>query len=134
MISAQNAVPEPMAEALLTEVLAVLALPQLAPLFGPDALAEASITGLVGSTGVAGQIDRMYVGDDQIVIADFKTGAMPDTPPPAYQRQLALYAALVEQLYGDRPIVCFLIWTERAAIQEVTPAMRTAALNKILID
>ncbi len=134
MISAQNAVPEPMAEALLTEVLAVLALPQLAPLFGPDALAEASITGLVGSTGVAGQIDRMYVGDDQIVIADFKTGVMPDTPPPAYQRQLALYAALVEQLYGDRPIVCFLIWTERAAIQEVTPAMRTAALNKILID
>ena len=45
----------------------------LAPLFAADAMAELSVTGEVGGIGVAGQIDRMHVGDSRVLIADFKT-------------------------------------------------------------
>ena len=59
----------------------------------------------------------------------FKTGPMPQVTPAAYTRQMALYAALLEQIYPDDDIVTLLVWTEAAQIQELSADARQAALN-----
>jgi ATP-dependent helicase/nuclease subunit A len=97
-------------------------------LFGSAALAEISISGVVAGFGVAGQIDRLYVDAAHVLIGDFKTGPRPATTPDSYIRQMALYGALMAQIYPQRDIVTWLIWTEAAAVEAITPAARKAAL------
>ena len=128
MIEAQKELPAEPALALAAEVRHVLAMPELAPLFGPDALAEISVSGLVQGVGVAGQIDRLHVDAKRVLIGDFKTGPRPAITPDAYVRQMALYGALMAQIYPQRDIVTWLIWTEVAAVEAVAPDTRVAAL------
>ena len=117
------------AQSAADEVMAVIHNPSCARLFAADALVEVAINGTVGSHLVAGQIDRCHIGADDIVIADFKTGRPSEGPvPPTYCRQMALYAALLGQIYPDRPITCWLVWTETASIQEIPEAARSEAL------
>jgi ATP-dependent helicase/nuclease subunit A len=74
---------------------------------------------------VSGQIDRLVVGAAEVVIADFKTNETPPKTaaavPKSYLRQMALYAAVLGQLYPDRPIRAALVWTETAEITEIPP-------------
>jgi ATP-dependent helicase/nuclease subunit A len=128
IIAAQKELSAEAAMALATEVRHVLAMPELAALFGPDALAEISVSGLVQGLGVAGQIDRLHVDSTRVLIGDFKTGPRPATTPDAYVRQMALYGALMAQIYPQHEIVTWLIWTEVAAVEAVAPAARDAAL------
>ena len=117
---------------LKNEVFTILNDPRFVDLFAPDALAEVPVTGMVRDRGVSGQIDRLYVGDDNVILADFKTGiGYEDIPPETYQRQMALYAALIAEIFPNKPIVCWLIWTETARIQEITDSMRASALARI---
>ena len=98
---------------ILQRVQGIIEMPKLVPLFSSQALAEVPINGRVYGVGVAGQIDRLYVDEDQIILADFKTGQRPDGPPPhGYVEQLALYDALLGQIYPDRQITSWLIWTQ----------------------
>ena len=39
--------------------------------------------------------------------------------PPAYIRQLALYRAVVGELYPDRPVRAALIWTDVPDLMEI---------------
>ncbi|ADE39504.1 UvrD/REP helicase [Candidatus Puniceispirillum marinum IMCC1322] len=120
---------------LKNEVFTILNDPRFGNLFTPDALAEVPVTGMVRDRGVSGQIDRLFVGDDSVIIADFKTGiANEDSPPETYQRQMALYAALIGEIFPNKPIVCWLIWTETARLQEITASMRALALARIFGD
>ena len=111
-----------------------MAMPELAPLFAADAMAELSVTGEVGGIGVAGQIDRMHVGDSRVLIADFKTGPRPATTPDAYVRQMALYAALMQQIYPHREVETWIVWSEVAAVEIIGPDVRSAALEAITGD
>ena len=128
LLAAHRDVPEDVAARLADEVKAVMDLPDLAPIFGPDALAEVSVSGVVGGVGVAGQIDRLHVGESRILVADFKTGARPVQTPADYHRQMALYAALLAQIYPQRQIVTWLVWTEDRSIEEIDGAVRDSAL------
>ena len=126
-------------ETLFHQVEAVIGLPELAPLFTEDALAEANITGLVGGLTVQGQIDRLAVLEDKIIIADFKTGLPPDSVPntspeipAAYLRQMALYGALAEQIYPDKTIECLLIWTQSLQVTQVPASARKQTLDVLL--
>lgn len=113
---------------LADEVALVMAMPALAPLFGEDAMAELSVTGEICGIGVAGQIDRMHVGDGRVLIADFKTGPRPAATPEAYVRQMALYAALIQQIYPDHAIETWIVWSEEAAVEIVDPDARDVVL------
>jgi len=102
------------------EVLAILAHPGLAPLFGPAGRAELALTGLAGGNVVVGRVDRLAVLPDAVLVADFKTGrAAPrriaDTPV-LYLRQMAAYRAVLEGLYPDRVVRCALVWTQDARV------------------
>ncbi|WP_419728069.1 double-strand break repair helicase AddA [Lichenicola sp.] len=118
-----DGLPADAAAGLATQVLAVLAHDLLAPLFDPDALAEQPISGLVGGVVITGQIDRLRVLPDRVLVCDFKTNrrtpARPEDVPVPYLRQMAAYRALLTALYPDRRIECALVWTQETAVMRL---------------
>jgi len=100
---------------LLDEALAVLGDPEAGPLFGADSRAEAPIVGRLGRVVVAGQVDRLAVLGDRILLIDFKTNRSPPVAiantPPLYLRQMALYRALLRDIFPDKSIICYIGWT-----------------------
>ena len=40
--------------------------------------------------------------------------------PPAYVRQLALYRAVLQKLYSDRPVRAVLVWTDIPDLMELS--------------
>jgi ATP-dependent helicase/nuclease subunit A len=109
------------AEGLVDQVMGVLRLPALAPLFGPEGRAEQPLSGLVGGQVVSGVVDRMAVLPDAVLIADFKTGRAAPAEvvetPVRYVRQLAAYRAVLQGLFPGRGVLCWLVWTEGAVAQ-----------------
>ena len=111
----------------LREVMAVLDNPDHGAFFGPQSRAEVPIVGQIGqgpsAVTVAGQIDRLAVFDTRVVILDYKTNrpapAAVDDVPAAYRAQLRGYRDLVAQLYQDRPVECYLLWTDGPRLMRV---------------
>ena len=100
---------------IVAETCAVLDLPEARFLFGPESIAEAPITGVVGETVISGQIDRLAIGERTVSIVDYKTNQSPPeeaaVTPPAYLRQMAAYRILIRRLYPGCSVECFLLWT-----------------------
>jgi ATP-dependent helicase/nuclease subunit A len=71
----------------------------------------------------------------EVLLADYKTTARPprdgEPLPPAYVAQLALYRALLEEIYPSRRVRPFLIWTSGPIVRELTGAELEAALTAI---
>ena len=128
---ARDLAPE-VVRSLAEEVLAVMAMPELAPLFGAEAMAELSIAGEVGGIGVAGQIDRMHVGDSRVLIVDFKTGPRPAATPESYVRQMALYAALMQRIYPDLDVETWIVWSEDATVEPIGADARNAVIKSLI--
>ncbi|MBY0381804.1 MAG: double-strand break repair helicase AddA [Xanthobacteraceae bacterium] len=112
---------------LADQVIALIGTSEFANLFGPDSRAEVSIAGRIetrdGVALVSGQIDRLVIGESEIMIVDYKTNHAPpdrisDVPSP-YLKQLALYRAVLRKLYANRTVRCALLWTETATIMEI---------------
>ena len=74
------------------------------------------LAGVVGDQVIAGQVDRLVVGEDEVLVIDYKTNrappATPERVPAAYLRQMAAYGALLRQIYPDRRVRCALLWTQ----------------------
>ncbi|MBV9628143.1 MAG: PD-(D/E)XK nuclease family protein, partial [Xanthobacteraceae bacterium] len=118
-------------EDLIAQVLRLLTQAPFQPLFGPGSRAEAPIVGrLAAAAGpliVSGQIDRLVVADDAVMIADYKTDQSAPRNvadvPKSYLRQLALYRAVLGKLYRDRPVRAALVWTAIPELMELPPEM-----------
>ena len=96
---------------LADNMLAFMSEPEFAPLFGPDALSEFGISGVVGHHVVVGQIDKLVVTDDKLWLVDFKSGRpYKGEIPKNYLQQMALYAALLKQIYPKRTLIAEIIW------------------------
>jgi ATP-dependent helicase/nuclease subunit A len=108
-------------------VLALLEHPDFAPLFGPGSRAEQALTGLVDGKIITGRVDRLVIGPDAVLLADYKTSRTPpasaDAVPVLYLRQLAAYCAVLRKLYPGRPVQCALIWTEGPHFMTIPPAV-----------
>jgi ATP-dependent helicase/nuclease subunit A len=128
-----------LAELVVTSALGVLAHEDLKPLFGEGSRAEAPIAGRIetmdGEIMVSGQIDRLSVLDDEVLVADFKTTARPpgpgQPPPRSYVAQLALYRMLLREIYPTKRVRAFLIWTSGPMIRELTEPELESALTLI---
>lgn len=112
-------VPELDGAALTTIVLDILADPCFAPVFGPNALAEAPIAAVVGGIVIAGKVDRLVVGDDVLVV-DFKTGrrvpADSDAVEAYHLKQMAAYVAALRQVFPGKAVSAALLYTEAPAL------------------
>jgi ATP-dependent helicase/nuclease subunit A len=113
-------------QAIAAEVQAVLETPALASAFGPGSRAEVPLAGVVGEQALAGQVDRLMVGEHEVLVIDYKTNqAPPATPqqvPAAYLRQMAAYGALLRQIYPGRRVRCALLWTQGPRLMELDDA------------
>ena len=110
--------------ALVQETLSVMNAAEFAPLFGPGSQAEVPLAGLVPALGpasgpgkaIAGQIDRLCVLPDRVLIVDYKTNRPaprdPAAVPENYLRQMAAYRAALQAIYPGRSVSCALLWTD----------------------
>ena len=122
-------------DAMVEQVLLVLEDKRFSSLFGPHSRAEVPIVGRIVAAErtitVSGQMDRLAITAEAVLIADYKT----DRPaprrvedvPPAYLTQLALYRAVIGQLHPARPLRAALIWTDVPDLMEISaPALDRA--------
>jgi ATP-dependent helicase/nuclease subunit A len=125
--------------AMRSQVSEILENPAFAPLFAPDSRTEVPIAGRLPRhdgepVAVSGQIDRLVVTENMVLIADYKTDrTVPSGAtdvPETYVAQLALYRAVLERIYSGRPIRAVLVFTEGPVMIELPAALMTAALEK----
>lgn len=129
--------------ALAEKVLALITEPRFAPVFAAGSRAEVAIVGRLERPGgppalVSGQIDRLVVGPDEVLIVDFKTNqAAPRSAaeaPAAYVRQLALYRTVLSRLYPRKPVRAVLLWTEALEYMEISAPALDAALASLHLN
>ncbi|MFG1477059.1 double-strand break repair helicase AddA [Xanthobacter sp. V4C-4] len=122
---------------ILAEALAVLGHAPLADLFGPDSRAEVPVVGRLalpgrGPVAVNGRIDRLAALSDRILVADFKTDRRPpetlEQVEPAYVAQLAVYGALLSQVFGGRAVEARLVYTAEPRVFVLDAARLQASL------
>ncbi len=113
--------------AILTETLALLNDPALAPLFGPGSRAEVPLVAQIGGRVISARIDRLLVTETEVLIADFKTNRPPperlEDVHPGYLAQMAGYRRALIDLYPGRPVRCALIWTLGARLMTLPDAL-----------
>lgn len=97
--------------------------PRFGFIFGPQSFAEVPLAGEVNGRIVSAQIDRLYVGDDKIMIVDFKTNrpaaSQINDVPTQYVRQLQIYRQLVEKIYPSKPVETYILWTNTAHLMQI---------------
>jgi len=126
------------AKPLLRETFGILDDAAFAPLFGTHSRAEVALIAELPELGrarVSGQIDRLAVTDDAVLIADFKTNrpapmTVADTPR-IYRTQMALYRAALQKIYPGKRIECALVWTDGARLMPLPKALLDEEIARI---
>jgi ATP-dependent helicase/nuclease subunit A len=116
------------------EVLALLAAPRFAALFGAGSRAEVPIVGKTSLGRVSGQVDRLVVTDTEVLIADYKSDRSFTRSiariPQAYVEQLALYREVLRLAYPNHHVRTALVWTAAPALAELPDDTLDAALSR----
>ena len=128
---------------IVRETLAILDHADFAPLFGPHSRPEVPIVAEIAPPAgrrtraleLNGQIDRLVVLADEVLIVDYKT----NRPPPlavegvaeAYLLQLAAYAEALRHLYPGRRIRAALLWTDGPRLMEIPTRVLDAAAARL---
>ena len=128
-----HGLPEATQAEIAAEVLDILESPEFEVIFAADSRAEVPVIGTVsgpdGPEVVSGQVDRLVVRDDEILVLDYKTNRPPPEyateTAPAYLRQMAAYRAVLRGIWPDRPVRCALLWTAEP---------RLMVLDDVLLD
>jgi ATP-dependent helicase/nuclease subunit A len=128
------------------QVLAILDDQSFAEAFAAGSRAEVPIVGRIACTGrapiaVSGQVDRLAVTRDAILMADYKTdsaapGDLAAVPEP-YIAQLALYRAVVARIYPAKTIRAALVFTAGPSVMEIPGTAMdkafAAAVNRVTL-
>ena len=120
--------------------LKTLNLLEISPLFSKESRAEIDIAGELQRDGkppreVIGTIDRIAITEDTVFIGDFKTTASPplsvEEVPEHTIAQIAIYGALVAEMFPDKKIRCFAIYTAGPEAIELPVEILNRALSII---
>ena len=72
---------------------------------------------------ISGQIDRLMIEENQIIVVDFKTNRNPAKTlaevPNVYRSQLGAYKALLQKIYPQKNIKTFILWTNNANMMQI---------------
>jgi ATP-dependent helicase/nuclease subunit A len=130
-------------EKIAHSALSILSDKKFAQVFAPGSRPEVPIVGEVTRADgaifeVSGQVDRLTVTDDAVLIADYKTDrVVPERPqdaPKAYVGQLALYRAVLVKLYPGKTVRASLLFTGGPRLLEIPAAAMDAALAALPVD
>jgi ATP-dependent helicase/nuclease subunit A len=126
--------------AMVQQTLGILGDKSFAEIFAAGSRAELPIVGRFARDGappihVSGQIDRLAVSDDTVLIADYKTDRVPPKAlgeVKAYVTQLALYRAVLARLYPGKTVRAALLFTEGPLLMEVPAAAMDQAYTALM--
>ena len=132
MLSRERDLTDDQRAEMVAAAFAVLDDARFAPVFGPGSRAEAALAGSIDGTAISGRIDRLVITPERVLVVDYKTNRPAperiEAADPAYVLQLALYVAVLTQLYPDRPVEAALVWTDGPRLMPVPPSLMDAAL------
>jgi len=107
--------PEDLRAQMIAQAIAVLDHSDFADLFAPGALAEVSIAASVEGQVVTGTLDRLCVGEKEVLVVDYKTTRRPpqslEAVPAATLQQMSAYAHALAAIYPGRRISAALLYT-----------------------
>jgi len=115
---------------------------RFAAVFGPGSRPEAAIAGgaktLPEGLAVSGRIDRLLVEPGRVLVVDFKT----NRPAPdriedadrAYLTQMALYVAVLAEVFPGRSIEAAIVWTDGPKLMPIPEKIVRETLAGIAAD
>jgi ATP-dependent helicase/nuclease subunit A len=114
----------------------VLDHPDFAEVFGPGSRAEVALAGsapgLPAGLAISGRVDRLRITPDRVLVVDYKTNrpapADLQAVDPSYVAQLALYGAILAEVFPGRAIAAALVWTDGPKLMPLSEEVRAAAL------
>lgn len=105
------------------EVLSVLGQKDFAFIFEGNSRAEVPIMGMADGKIISGQIDRLVVLEDNVIIVDFKTNRPAartrDEVLSDYVKQLEMYEKLVRQIYPSFKVEKYILWTNTLKLMKI---------------
>jgi len=132
--------PEALRAEIIAESLAVVRDEAFAPLFRPGSLAEVPVVARIGEGehgfDLEGQIDRLAILDDDLLILDYKT----NRPPPstelevarAYINQLAAYRMALSKMFPGKAVRAALLWTDGPRLMAISSTLLDEATRDML--
>ena len=126
--------PERTRRSIAAEALAIMSDPSFGALFSAASKAEVPIVAEIANPSgrgpalkLTGQIDRLAVTDEAVLIVDYKTnrGAPRSIEgvAPVYLYQLAAYRLALAEIYNPKPVRAALLWTEEPLLMEIPEAI-----------
>jgi ATP-dependent helicase/nuclease subunit A len=127
-------------EEIVDRLLALLDDPGFAALFAAGSRAELPIVGHIPGAGgepvpVSGQVDRLVVSENAVLIADYKSDRVVPSNLSAvesYVAQLGLYRTVLSRLYPGKQVRAALVFTSGPRLIELPAAAMEAAVAKVL--
>jgi ATP-dependent helicase/nuclease subunit A len=84
---------------------------------------------------ISGRIDRLVVLPGRVLVCDFKTNRPSplriDDADPAYLRQMAIYAAVLADVFPDRRVEAALVWTDGPKLMPIPENLLAKALAEL---
>ena len=91
--------------------------------FNNTSKSEVPIVGEINGKIISGQIDRLIIKDDEIIIIDYKSTIKnyedQNDLPKEYIKQLELYKELISKIYENKKIRCYILLTSYLKMIEV---------------
>ena len=139
LLARERDLTEVQATEMAAAALSVLRDRRFAEVFGPGSRAEVAIAGsavaLPPGLKISGRIDRLVVLPDRVLVADFKTNrpspATIEAADPAYLRQMAIYAAVLADVFPGRAIEAALVWTDGPKLMPIPENLLAQSLAEL---
>jgi ATP-dependent helicase/nuclease subunit A len=125
---------------ILAETLAIVRDARFAALFQPGSLAEVPVVAKIGhgegDSELEGQIDRLAILEEELLILDYKTNRPPpkvlEEVAPAYIDQLASYRLALKRLFPEKALRAALLWTDGPNLMEIPSTSLDRGEERIL--
>ena len=92
-------------------------------MFAKGSKAEMPIVGMLDNKVFSGQVDRLAISENEVMIIDYKTNQKPpavsEQIPEAYVRQMKIYKQLLQKAFPKKTVRGLLLWTENMTMTEV---------------
>ncbi len=139
LLAAERDLTDDQREEMAAAAFGVLEDDRFARVFGPGSRAEVSVAGgaskLPPELKISGRVDRLVVTPDRVLVVDYKTNrpspARIEDADPAYLSQMAVYAAVLAEVFPDRPIEAAIVWTDGPKLMAVPEKVMAAALARL---
>lgn len=129
-----------MREEIVSETLRLVGDARFAPLFAPGSLGEVPVVARIGdgrdALELSGQIDRLAILGDALLVLDYKTNRPPPSEPTevaeAYIAQLASYRLALRAMFPGRTLRAAIVWTDGPKLMEIPSTLLDEAERRIL--